>query len=136
MTIELATTARDGWELRSGEQSHRDHPETFLIPPAEVRHGLQRGDVVRLVVEFRVEGGVPPVVSERVWAMVAEKHGDRYLGLLLHDPQSIVTGDDVYLKGAAEVAFDAEHVIDTQETSDQLVAVVLGEPPTRRWPYR
>ena len=55
MTIRLPTLKRDFWTLRSGEESHRAHPEEFWIPSADERRNLQRGKAARLIFDVEVE---------------------------------------------------------------------------------
>lgn len=55
----------------------------------------------------------PEVRGERMWAMVSEEIEGRYRGLLVDEPQVIETGEDIYLRPAAEIALDAEHVVDS-----------------------
>lgn len=129
----LASFDRDGWQLRSGEKSHQRSPDTFWVPAAELRGNLRRGQMVKLIFDFEIvdtQDG-PEVRGERMWAMVSEEIEGRYLGLLVDEPQVIETGEDIYLCPAAEIAFDAEHVVDIDDASADVVDLMFSEPPTR-----
>ena len=133
--VRLASLARDSWQLRSGEDAHAAHPETFWIPPLRQREALRRGDGVKLV--FDVEGveedGRVTIQGEKMWVIVAERRGDVYIGRLENEPD-LVPDDDTYLRRGAEIPFLPEHVVDIQSPPAEYVAGRLAEPPTRRWP--
>ncbi len=133
--MRLASFERDSWQLRSGEESHRLHPETFWIPPLEQRQRLQRGQAARLI--FEIEGeedGTVTVQGERMWVIVAEKIGDTYIGILDNQPACLDRSDSFYLTFGAEVPFRAEHVIDILQPPEKYVEWQLGQPPDRIWP--
>jgi hypothetical protein len=134
--MRLACREVDFWELRSGEESHRRHPETFWIPSREAREKLRRGQAVRLIfdIETRDESAKVETQGERMWVIVAERVGDRYVGILANQPASIEPGDDVYLCMGAEVPFGPENVIDIAETPEKYIEWQLGQEPERRWP--
>jgi hypothetical protein len=134
--MRLASFERDFWQLRSGEESHRQHPDRFCIPPHEQRKNLQRGDAARLI--FEIEGeqddGTLAVQGERMWVIVAEKIGDTYIGILDNQPALLEPSDGVYLRFGAEVPFQAEHVIDVRQPPPEYVEWQLGQKPERIWP--
>jgi hypothetical protein len=132
----LASFERDDWQLRSGEESHRQHPGTFWIPPLEQRENLKRGQAVRLIfeIEGEEEDGSLLVQGERMWVIVAEKVGDTYIGILDNQPSCLERSDGVYLRFGAEVPFRAEHVIDIKQPPPEYVQWQLGQPPDRFWP--
>jgi hypothetical protein len=134
--MRLPSLAHDFWELRSAEQSHRAHPDTFWIPPLEQRQCLERGQAARLIfeVESEDEDGVVQLQGERMWVIVAERVGEGYVGILENQPASIEPGDDVYLCFGAEVPFLPEHIIDIGEPPTEFVERLLGQAPARRWP--
>jgi hypothetical protein len=134
--MRLASFEHDFWRLRSGEQCHRDSPDTFWIPPHAQRQSLKRGQAARLVFELEGEDkdGQVRVGAERMWVVVAEKVGDIYLGILTDRPVSLVPGEDVYLCAGAEVPFRAEHVIEIDDPDPRFAELWLGVAPTRRWP--
>ena len=134
--MRLATVEHDFWELLSGEESHREHPETFRIPPREQRESLQCGQAARLIfaIEGEEEDGKVSVQCERMWVIVAEKVGDVYIGILDNQPACLGRSYDVYLRFGAEVPFRAEHVIDIGQPPDEYVEWQLGQPPDRVWP--
>lgn len=134
--MRLATFARDFWQLRSGELSHREHPETFWIPPLEHRKSLKRGQSARLI--FDIEGedddGNPEVQGERMWVTISEQIGDYYIGILENQPACFDPREDFYLRMGAEIPFSAEHVIDIADPPADYVEWQLGQEPERRWP--
>jgi hypothetical protein len=134
--MRLASFERDYWQLRSAEESHRQHPDTFWIPPLEQRQSLQRGQSARLVfeIEGEEEDGTVVVQGERMWVIVAEKIGDTYIGILDNQPACLERCDDVYLRFGAEVPFRAENVIDIGQPRPEYVEWQLGQPPDRVWP--
>ena len=134
--MRLSSFEHDFWRLRSGEQCHRESPDTFWIPPQEQRQNLQRGQAARLIFEMEGEDndGRVRVGAERMWVIVAEKVGEVYLGILTDQPVSVVPGEDVYLCAGAEVPFLAEHVIDIEDPDPRFAAMWLDEAPVRHWP--
>ena len=134
--MRLANFERDFWQLRSGEESHRNHPESFWIPPLEQRENLRRGQSARLIfdIEGENEDGQIEVHGERMWVTVAERVGKLYIGILENQPASIEPADNFYLCFGAEIPFAAEHVIDICEQSADYVEWQLGLAPERRWP--
>jgi hypothetical protein len=134
--MRLPSLDRDFWQLRSGEQSHREHPDTFWLPPGEQRHSLLRGQAARLIfeIESQDETGAVHVEGERMWVIVAERVGDTYVGILDNQPATIEPGEGIYLCFGAEVPFLPEHVIDIADPPAEYVAWQLGQEPERRWP--
>lgn len=107
----LATFEEDFWQLRSGEKAHLENPEDFWMPSLEERTNLKRGDGVKLIFDFQAfnENGNLHIGGERMWAIVKEKIGDFYLGILDNQPASI--GED-FLNKNSEIYFKTEHIID------------------------
>ena len=134
--MRLPTLERDFWTLRSAEESHRAHPDTFWIPPAEERRSLQRGKAARLIfdIEAADEDGKLVVSGERMWVIVAERVGDLYIGILDNKPATFEPGDSAYLCFGAEVPFGPEHVIDIGDPPVDYVEWQLGQKPERIWP--
>jgi hypothetical protein len=134
--MRLPSFERDFWQLRSAEQSHREHPDTFWIPPLERRQGLKRGQSARLIfdIEGQDEDGAVEVQGERMWVIVAERIGDTYIGILDNQPASIEPSENVYLCFGAEIPFLPEHVIDIGEPPADYAEWQLRQQPARRWP--
>lgn len=134
--MRLATFERDYWQLRSGEESHREHPDSFWIPPRHQRDNLRLGQSARLI--FDIEGedddGQIQVQGERMWVTVAERIGNLFIGILENQPACLEPADNVYLCMGAEVPFSAEHVIDIADPPTDYVAWQLGQEPERHWP--
>ena len=134
--MRLPTLQRDRWTLRSGEESHRGHPDKFWIPPVEERRGLRRGKAARLIfaIEAQDEAGQAVFSGERMWVIVAERIGDLYIGILDNQPATLEPADGVYLCFGAEVPFGPEHVIDIADPPAKHVEWQLGRKPERVWP--
>ena len=123
------------WELRSAEESHRLHPDTFEIPTREARESLRRGQAAKLIFDIEVDDAGKIVVGgERMWVIVAEKVGDTYIGILDNEPATVEPGEGVYLCFGAEVPFRAEHVAGIGDPPTDYVEWQLGQVPERRWP--
>src|SRR5678815_806389 len=121
--MRLASLERDFWQLRSAEESHRAHPETFWVPPLAERCGLSRGKAARLIfeVESEDESGARVVNGERMWVIVSERVGNQYIGILDSQPATIEPSDGVYLRFGAEIPFGPEHVIDIADPPEDYV---------------
>jgi hypothetical protein len=134
--MRLASIARDSWQLRSGEESHRLHPDQFALPPLAERQNLKRGQAVKLIfdIEAADADGTVTVQGERMWVIVAEKVGDMYVGILDNQPVRLERSDAVYLRFGAEVPFQAEHVIAIGQPPAEYVEWQLRQPPERVWP--
>jgi hypothetical protein len=134
--MRLANRESDFWELRSAEDAHAASPNSFSIPDLVKRRSLQRGQAAKLI--FDIEGyaddGSVSVQGERMWVIVAERVGDRYVGILDNQPACLQPSDKVYLIMGAEIPFGPEHVIDIGEPPAEYVEWQLGQPPDRRWP--
>jgi hypothetical protein len=135
-TVRLPSFERDFWRLRSGEQSQREHPDTFWMPPLDQRQNVKRGQAVRLIFEIEAqdEQGVVHVSGERMWVIVAERVGDVYIGILDNQPACLKRSGNAYLRFGAEVPFQAEHVIDIADPPQKYVDWQLGQAPERYWP--
>lgn len=134
--MRLASLENNFWQLRSAEESHRKHPDTFWIPSLVERKNLKRGQAARLIfeIEGEEEDGTVSVQGERMWVIVAEKVGDTYIGILDNQPACLEQSDEVYLRYGAEVPFLAEHVIDIGQPPTEYVEWQLGQQPDRVWP--
>jgi hypothetical protein len=126
----------DFWTLRSGEESHRAHPEQFWIPPLEARRNLRRGQAARLIFDIEAEDEHGHVVAggERMWVIVAERVGDQYIGILDNEPACLEPSDTVYLCVGAEIPFAPEHVIDIADPPADYAERRLAREPRRVWP--
>ncbi|HSI64234.1 MAG TPA: hypothetical protein VLE43_13995 [Candidatus Saccharimonadia bacterium] len=134
--MRLPTFERDFWQLRSGEESHRDHPETFALPPLEQRQSLRRGQAAKLIFEIETEdeNGKVVLTGERMWVIVAERKGEMFIGILDCQPACMAPEDTAYLRFGAEVPFTAEYVIEIAEPPPSYVEWQLSQPPERIWP--
>ncbi len=133
--MRLATFSEVFWELRSGEKSHEESPETFWIPPKGERNNLMRGDGAKLIFEIEGEDESCNISYEveRMWVIVSEKIDDVYIGILDNKPASIEPLESAYLVFGAEIPFKAEHIIDLREVPSDYAEWQLSQPPERIW---
>jgi len=96
------------YSLEDGEQSHREAPDTFEIPPRAARDSLQPGQIVKLM--FRISAGGEPQV-ERMWVIVEGRDKNGYVGALDNQP---ATTDA--MRPGMKVRFQPEHVINIHRT--------------------
>ena len=111
----LATLFEDGWELDDGEERHRNTPETFYLPPAEVRASLRPGQIVKLIFRFALvdENNIHTQAVERMWVIVQEQLQDgKYLSVLDNDPQCTEE-----VKAGMKVVFESRHVIQVHSSA-------------------
>jgi hypothetical protein len=128
----------DYWQLRSAEESHAKHPDTFWIPPLQQRQQLQRGQAARLIFDIEGEGedNSIEVVGERMWVIVSERVGEDYIGILDNQPACFNFEDNVYLRFGAEIPFSSRHVIDIANPPQEYVDWQLGQKPEGVWPRK
>lgn len=71
--MRLSSIERDFGQPRSGEESHRQHPDTFWIPPLDQRRKLRRGQAAQLIFDIKAEDeqGEVHVGGERMWVIVS-----------------------------------------------------------------
>ena len=134
--MRLATLENDFWQLRSGEESHRQSPETFWLPPLEERQSLKRGQAARLIfdIETEDEDGKVVLTGERMWVIVSERIGEWYKGILDSRPVCMEPDEAAYLRFGDEILFAPEHIIDIESPSADYVEWQLSQPPERHWP--
>ncbi|WP_258369088.1 hypothetical protein [Curtobacterium sp. MCPF17_046] len=87
-------------KLMSGLDQHREFPETFWVPDAEVKALIGPGDEVKLMWSVSRSPG------ERMWVEVTERHGSRLVGKLSNWPVC------VYMNPVERVDFDIDDIID------------------------
>ena len=107
--MNLPTISDNGYELDDGEELHRESPNTFYLPPSEVRSSLQPGQIVKLIFRIALEdeehGQTQEV--ERMWVIVEKSLGNgRYLGTLDNDPQCTEG-----IEAGMKLVFEPRHVI-------------------------
>jgi uncharacterized protein YegJ (DUF2314 family) len=111
--MRLANAFDDGWELDDGEAINREAPDTFFIPPKDVRQSLAVGQTVKLVFRISVEdeeGGRSQEV-ERMWVVVEKCLTDgQYVGALNNDPYCT---DGI--QAGMQVIFEPRHIIQIYE---------------------
>lgn len=137
--LRLAVLDQDYWQLRDGEHSAREHPDTFDVPPREVRDNLRRLDLVKLIfdIEGQGENDEVEVRGERMWVLVAERVPPYYIGILVNEPDLVDPSSNFYLRPGCEVLFAPEHVVSVEAVEAVKKATErLEAEPTLRWPYR
>ncbi len=120
----------DGWCLEDGEALHREAPDTFWLPDLERREALQPGDLAKLVFRISVDNADEPIAVERMWVLVRERVGSRYLGVLDNDPYAIEENDELW--SGVELPFSPRHVIDIYP-ADEATRAQAAQPPLREW---
>jgi hypothetical protein len=103
------------WELESGEERNREHPDTFEIPPRERRERLSVGEAAQLMFRIRIEEADDPEKvlddgTERMWVIVVGRRKESYLGLLDSQPMVLAPESGILDVGTA-LEFLPEHVI-------------------------
>ena len=134
----LASFEDDYWQLRNGEDSHKENPDTFWIPTLEERKSLKVGDAAKIILEIECENDDGEIVieGERGYVIVSQIIGDKYIGILDFQPACIDRDqDDIYLCFGAEIPFSSEHVIDIDRPQEDYIKWQLGQEPERIW-YR
>lgn len=135
--MRLANFKEDYWELRNGEKCHQEHPDKFWIPELSDRKSLNRGDAAKLIFDIECEDddGNITIIGERIYVIVSEIVGDKYIGILDSQPACIDKDQEgVYLRFGAEIPFSSEHVIDINRPPEEYIDWQLGQPPEREWP--
>jgi uncharacterized protein YegJ (DUF2314 family) len=86
---------------------------------------------LRFYIKAQLDDGTPDEGGERMWVIVAEKHGDVYIGILDSDPH---IANPAHLQRGAEIPFKAEHIIDLEDPPPEYAAKALASPRTEVWP--
>ena len=92
------------YKILDGEMLNQIYPETFFIPPRQVRENIPLGTDVKLVFDIHAEH---VDCAERMWVTVTDKSGDHYVGQLNNNPLCTKK-----LKAGAEIIFRTENIID------------------------
>jgi hypothetical protein len=134
--MRLANLERDFWQLRSGEDSHRQNPQTFQLPPLGQRQSLTRGQAAKLILDIETEdeSGKTVITGERMWVIVAERIGGLCIGILDSQPTCMTLDDTAYLRFGAEIPFGPEHSTDIAAPPTSYVDWQLSQPAERSWP--
>lgn len=104
---------------------------TFWLPDQAQRQSLQPGDLAKLIFRISVESDDEPEAVERMWVLVRERIGNRYLGVLDNNPSSISQNGEFW--SGIELPFEARHVIDITR-ADRKTRAAATKSPTRAWP--
>lgn len=121
----------EGWTLRNGEEAHSAAPDTFWIPSLSERASLKVGDYAKLIFEISVDDPEDPVSVERMWVIVRERIGGRYLGRPDNEPDALAPNDEFWV--GTEVPFGPEHIINIEPGDDASIALAV-EAPLKSWP--
>lgn len=107
----LTSLDSDGWQIDDGEVAHAATPDTYWIPPLEVRQSLEPGWFAKIRFYIRVEdeNGQIKDCGERMWVKVLGKVDGWYRGELDNQPSCT---DEI--KPGMEVWFQPRHVINVQ----------------------
>jgi uncharacterized protein YegJ (DUF2314 family) len=89
--------------LEDGEERHRQDPDTFQIPPKEMREKLRPNQIVKLMFNISADGDTQ---VERMWVIVKSKDDKGYIGELNNQP---ATTDK--MRPGLKVRFQPRHVI-------------------------
>ena len=134
--MELANFEQDYWQLRNGENSHKENPDTFWVPPLQKRRSLKIGDAAKIILEIECEkeDGTIVIESERGYVIVSAVVGDNYIGILDFQPLCVERDrDDIYLCFGAEIPFSHVHVIDIDRPPEGYINWQLSQKPERIW---
>lgn len=118
----------DGWTLENAEERAALYPETFAIPDLPIRTALTPGDYAKLIFRLALEKGE---AVERMWVVVREVVGDRYMGLLENTPTQIAANEDLWL--GVEIPFGPEQIIAVQQ-GDADSLKLSAAAPLKYWP--
>jgi len=134
--MRLANFEQDYWELRNGEDCHKENPDKFWIPKLQDRQSLKIGDAAKLIFDIECEDeGKIIIQGERIFVIVSEIVGNKYVGILDSQPACIDKDqENVYLGFGVEIPFSHEHIIDIDRPPDDYIEWQLGQPPERKWP--
>lgn len=91
------------YSLDDAAATHKEFPDSFLIPSQERRETLKPGDLAKLM--FRIEFGDEAHV-ERMWVRVKEVRPEFYVGVL--DNDTFCTDE---IRSGMRVEFHADHVM-------------------------
>jgi hypothetical protein len=91
------------WRLADGDHRHREHPDTFWVPPAETKSLIEVGDWVKLAFDQTWPGGF----GERMWVRVTKVGAKKLEGQLANEPIFIPR-----LSWHDTIKFERKHVID------------------------
>jgi hypothetical protein len=105
------------WGLEDGEIRHRQHPNTFEIPPLEERESLGPGDAAQLAFRLVFRDATRDETcdaGERMWVIVIGLTARGYRGTLANTPYCT----DQLVRGAV-VTFEPRHVINIDEAGHE-----------------
>ncbi|MFT4264667.1 MAG: DUF2314 domain-containing protein [Nocardioides sp.] len=113
--------------LANAEERQAESPTSFVIPSVTERASLGVGDLAKLIFEL---ADVEETPAERMWVIVTQVVGGRYVGRLDNQPVAMTA-----LNLGDTVSFGPEHVIDTGDDPPLVSRKVLRQPArARKWP--
>ena len=105
--IHLGLAASIGtFKLADVEELAAEWPDTYVIPPRELRERFQPRESVKLV-------WTDGTYTERMWALILKNDNGRYIGILDNDPI------DMEIKQGTVVEFGPEHVLERPASDDE-----------------
>jgi uncharacterized protein YegJ (DUF2314 family) len=96
--------------LEDAQQRHRENPDTFEIPSEQELEKLAPSWFAKLIFKINLPDDEP---VERMWVLIKERNGDRFVGGLENDPVSTDA-----LKSGERVEFELRHIIDVMSPGD------------------
>lgn len=120
----------DGWMLDDGEERSRLFPESFELPPVEIRSALEPGDFAKLLFRIAIDDAEAPEMVERMWVLIRERTDAGWFGRLENTP-AIPENSDFWL--GDEIPFEARHVIDVRR-GDAQSREDARAAPRNAWP--
>lgn len=131
--LRLAALESDFWQLRDGEQSAQQHPDTFDMPPRQLRDDLRRLDLVQLIFDIEGEdedGAVAASVCGCWWPSGSAATTSASLQASQHWSIHPATST------CDAAAFAPEHAVRVEKAeAGARAARHLDREPTLRWPY-
>ncbi|MEG3180937.1 DUF2314 domain-containing protein [Sphingomonas sp. LT1P40] len=110
------------WSLDDGEELAALYPKTFLIAPRETRVRLEPGEYAKAIFRFPSAQHENGEAVERMWLIVHSNDNGRYIGRLANEPAS--KPDDLRLAHGAWIEFEARHIINWENASEESRAAV------------
>jgi hypothetical protein len=120
----------DGWSLESAEERAAANPDTFEIPPPEIRKSLRPGDFAQLIFLIHFAGEEHPQ-GERMWVIVRKRLDGGYLGRLDNVPATVEENEEFGY--GMELPFEPRHIMDARPGNARSRALAAWFPK-RRWP--
>ena len=138
MTLRFPCHEVDEFQLEDAEARQNADPESFVLPPLEVRSSLPIGSLAKLIfaIQFDEERGGYSYKVERMWVVVKEVHDGHYMGWLANKPKTVAQNHDEYIVPWAEIPFCARHIADANPSDDEWLRENVPTVPSRNWNHK